>query len=282
MRVAVVGATGNFGRPVAFRLLEAGHKVRVLTRSAGNARARCGDRVEYAELDLLSLDDAIAALSSCQAVHLNLNLDRISSADAAVWSGYRNIVAAARVNHVARISSIVGDPPLDPARDFLCDAALFGGSKLIADSGVPFTLFYPSWFMEGIRWFSEDGRALVPGHQRHRYHWLAATDYADRVVRALEMPDCANRQLWIHGPAALSIPEALSVWCSSHLPGVAVEELPIARLRNRNLNDVFYQRYLDLMAAMEVTGEIGDPTAANALFGPPRTTLREFIGSHVH
>ncbi len=277
MRIAVIGATGNFGRPVTKKLLESGYKVRAVTRSADKARKRLGDKIEIAESDLTNLEEVIAALRACDAVHLNLNLDRVSSKDAAAWPGYRNIVDSARVNDVARISYIEGDPPLDEEHDFSCDPELFGGAKLIAQSGLPYTIFNPTWFMESLPWFIENGRAIVPGNQRHKYHWLAAADYADMVARAIVMPECANKILWICGPEAYSIPDALSLWCVDMLPGVLVEEIPIKEHRKVAPNDTAWQRYMDLMAVMERTGEIGDPTEANKLLGAPKTTLRDFI-----
>jgi uncharacterized protein YbjT (DUF2867 family) len=279
--IAIIGATGNFGRPVTYRLLDQVHRVRVITRSAEKARKHFGDRAEIIVADLTKQDEVVTALRGCDVVHVNMNLDRVSSEEAAAWPGFQHIAHAARVNNLSRISTIEGDPPLDAERGFICDPELHGGSKILAESGVPFTLFNPSWFMEGLKWFIEpDGRAIVPGMQRQKYHWIAASDYADIVARALFMPACANKRLWIHGPEALTIPEALSIWRARMLPGVKVEEVPVESMRTQFPDDIFWQRYMDLMDSMEHSPEIGDTTEANALLGAPKTTLREWIRQH--
>lgn len=234
--------------------------------------------MEIVVADLTKRDQVVKALEGCGVVHVNMNLDRVSSAEAAAWPGYAHIAHAANINKLSRISSIEGDPPLDAERGFVCDPDLHGGSKTLAESGVPFTLFNPSWFMEGIKWFIEpDGRAIVPGIQRQKYHWVAAADYAERVTHALFMPECANKRLWIHGPEALSIPEALQCWCDHQLTQIQVEEVPIETLRSRFPDDNFWQRYLDLMDAMEHSPEIGAPAEANYLLGAPRTTLSAWL-----
>lgn len=282
MLISIIGATGNFGKPVALTLLEQGIPVRVITRNEEKARKYFADRAEIVVADLTMQDEVITALRGCDVVHVNMNLDRVSSEEAAAWPGYKHIAHAARVNNLSRISTIEGDPPLDAERGFICDPELHGGAKIIAESGVPFTLFNPSWFMEGLKWFIEpDGRAIVPGMQRQKYRWMAASDYADIVARALFMPECANKRLWLHGPEAMSIPEALALWCEQMLPGVRVEEVPVESMRSQFPDDQFWQRYLDLMTAMEHSPEIGDATEANALLGAPKTTLREWIKQHI-
>ena len=47
-RILVIGATGLLGKPVVERLTNAGHTVRVLTRSAEKAREVFGDNAESA------------------------------------------------------------------------------------------------------------------------------------------------------------------------------------------------------------------------------------------
>ncbi len=281
MRIAVIGARGNFGRPVVFRLLKEGYKVRALCRDLTRARKHFGDKVEYAGVDVCNLPDLIAALRGCDVVHFNLNLDRISSAEAAAWPGFQNIVDAARVCNISRITGIGGgDPPLNHERDFAFDEQLYGGGKIISQSGLPYTLFYPAWFMEGIHWFIEDGKAIIPGKQRNRYHWIAAADYADRVVKAMTMPGCSGKSFWVHGPESLTIPEAVTRFCNAVHPGMPVEEVAIEVHRKLFPDDVAWGRYMDLMTAMETAREIGDSSEFNRLLGQPVTTLNEFISAH--
>jgi len=51
MQVLILGATGTLGQPVARSLLDRGHGVRVLARSAQKVRAMFGKDVEVYEGD---------------------------------------------------------------------------------------------------------------------------------------------------------------------------------------------------------------------------------------
>ncbi|MBT8246953.1 MAG: NAD(P)H-binding protein, partial [Acidimicrobiia bacterium] len=71
-RILVIGATGMLGRPVVTRFIEAGHTVRILTRSAEKAKAMFGDTVEIAEGSATDIGDVRSAMAGCDAVHINL------------------------------------------------------------------------------------------------------------------------------------------------------------------------------------------------------------------
>jgi uncharacterized protein YbjT (DUF2867 family) len=120
--------------------------------------------------------------------------------------------------------------------------------------------------------------AIVLGRQPHAYHMVAARDFARMVSRALRTPDAANRHCFVHGPEAITMADALRLYCRVVEPGKRVITLPLWCMRvidalvlGRKLQDT-----LQLMALMQRVGERGDPTEANRLLGAPATTLRQW------
>ncbi|TPV93051.1 MAG: NAD-dependent epimerase/dehydratase family protein [Myxococcales bacterium FL481] len=71
--ILALGGTGMLGQPVVGRLLDRGHRVRVLTRSVAKTRARLGDPVELAEGTVERESDLRAAMSGCGEPEITLD-----------------------------------------------------------------------------------------------------------------------------------------------------------------------------------------------------------------
>ncbi|MGB9633155.1 MAG: SDR family oxidoreductase [Chloroflexaceae bacterium] len=109
MFVLVIGATGMLGAPVAEALRSAGHSVRVMSRDPQRARARLGEAFTYIAGDVEDAASLDAALTDCDAVHINLN----GGADLDLERrGVQHIVHAARKAGVQRVSYISGAPAI--------------------------------------------------------------------------------------------------------------------------------------------------------------------------
>jgi uncharacterized protein YbjT (DUF2867 family) len=84
------------------------------------------------------------------------------------------------------------------------------------------TIFRPTYFMETLPRQVRGGRAVVLGRQPHPFHLIAATDFARMVSRALATPESAGKRLDVHGPQALTIADALRIYCQQLAPGTRV------------------------------------------------------------
>jgi uncharacterized protein YbjT (DUF2867 family) len=278
-RILIVGATGMLGEPVARRLRADGHEVRILARDP-DAAARlfapdfdivAGDATDRAALD--------RALRGCTAVHVNLRgKNTFESYRRDEQRGVETIAAAAAHAGLGRISytSAAGDP--ERLTGFPLARIKQACERAIEASGVPFTIFRPTHFMESLPKFIQRGHATVIGHQPHRYHYLAAADYAAMVSKALRMPECASRALTIFGPQPLTMFEALSVYCRSLVPPLAPRRIPMPlfRLLAYVRNDPDMKFAASLFAGFSRIGESGDPSEARRLLGPATTTLEDW------
>ena len=82
----------------------------------------------------------------------------------------------------------------------------------------------------------------------------------------------------MHGPEAITIPDALRLYCSLVKPGKRVVSLPLGFM---SIIDALFMRgqlrsTLQLMKVTERVGERGDPSEANRALGAPPTTLRRW------
>ncbi len=210
-RVLVVGATGMLGAPVARRLLAEGWRVRCLVRDALRARAKLGVGFEYVTADVTRPDTLDEAFEGCGHVHLNLRgTNTLASYEQHEVLGAAHCAAAARRHGVRRISYLSGAGRMTPANQRYFPIRIKRAVEAsLAASGVPWTFFRATHFMESLALFVRDGRASVLGRQPHALHYLAAADYACMAARALDSADAQNRVFYLFGPQALTMREAL-------------------------------------------------------------------------
>ena len=112
---------------------------------------------------------------------------------------------------------------------------------------------------------------------------VAAADFARLVSLAFQVPDAANRDLFVHGPEAVTITEALGLYCSFVEPDKRVVTVPLGLMRplDRLFMGGALRANLELMGLLQRLGERGDPSEANRLLGALTTTVREWCERRV-
>jgi uncharacterized protein YbjT (DUF2867 family) len=99
-------------------------------------------------------------------------------------------------------------------RDSEGETAKLGAERAIEASGVPFTIFKPTYFMETLPLHVQGPFGMVLGRQPHPLRMVAADDYARMVSAALRTPESSGLHLYVFGPEPLTISEALRIYCS--------------------------------------------------------------------
>ena len=272
-RVLVIGATGLLGEPVARGLLEKGFDVRVMSRGADRARARFPEPFEIAAGDALAVADVERALDGCDAVHVSIDHDLEDECVA-------QVLEAAGPRGLERITYISGVTVCEENRWFPLVDRKLRSEESIRASGIDFTIFRPGYFMEMLARFIRDGRALVVGRPRRRWHFVALDDFARMVVESYWRPEALGKSFYVHGPEGLTVLEAVRAYCRVLHPeirsfrGTPVWLLHlIARLRG----STEMRQGVDMVAYLETVGERGDPAEANAILGAPRITLDAWL-----
>ena len=275
--VLVIGGTGALGAPVARQLRGDGYRVRLLARKLPAARDRHAD-LEYVEGDLDDTASLRSALAGCAAVHVSVRggptaeqYDRVEHRGTAQVA---ELAALAGVGRLTYVSHMLAAP--DAAAPAL--RAKSRAEQAIAASAVPSTIFRPTYFMETLPRQVRGTRAVVIGRQPHPFHLVAATDFARMVARALATPQAAGKRLDVHGPQALTIADALRIYCERLAPGTRVVTRPLwfMAVLDRMVLRGQLRGTLDLMRALQQSGERGDPSRADQLLGAPTTTLLQW------
>ena len=279
-RILVAGGTGLVGQPVARRLRSDGFQVRVLVRDTRRARDRLGPDFEYLQGDVEDAAAVERAVAGCDGVHVSLgSAGNPEAIDRVEHRGTARLAAAAARHGVVRISYVTGslvhetyEPKLPEHR------AKFQAERAIQDSGVPYAFFRPTYFMDNLPLHLQGRLAVVLGRRQPPLHMVAASDFAGMVSRAFRLPEAANRDFYIFGPEAVTIPDALRRYCSLVEPGARVVTVPLGIMSqaDRLLMGGRLHANLQLMRLLQRLGECGDPSEATRLLGAPTTTVRRW------
>jgi len=277
--ILVVGATGMLGEPVARQLQQDGYEVRVLARNPQKARAKLGDAFDLVKGDVENPASLEKALDGCFGVHINLmGGPKAEDFDRVEHRGTANVAKASAKLGVQHLTYLSGAAVFEENAWFPSIKAKLQAEAAIRESGVPYSIFCATHFMESLPLYIRGQRASVIGKQPHRLHWLAADDYARMVSKTFRLPEAANKRFFIFGPEAWTMREALEKYCSTVRPDVKVSSTPIwvLSLIGKVSFNTELQFIAELMRFFDKAGEGGDPAEANELLGAPTTTLEQW------
>jgi len=191
--VLVTGATGTLGKAIVEAAVNAGISVRQGVRS----QAKANPRADAAHLDYADPATVPPALAGASAVVL-----MAPPLDPNAPAQLRPVISAAKaanVRHLILISAFgVNHNEQAPLRVV---------EHLVMDSGVPFTILRPNFFMEN---FSEGAQVhgIRQGNAIHlaagdgKTSFISVRDVASAVVAALQQSP-SGREFDLTGPAAL-------------------------------------------------------------------------------
>jgi len=268
--IVVLGGTGMLGQPVARRLKEDGFGVRIMTRDRQKAGKMFDDSFEIFTGNPMETKCLEEALQGCSGVHISLP----SEAERPVA---KTVAKVAAKHGVQRISYISGRTVAEENRWFPMINRKFQAEQAIREGGVPYTIFCPTMFMELLPMFVVKGRASVLGKQPHPYHWVAAEDFAGMVSAAFGLTNAANQRLFVLGPEAIPMPEALRRYCTVFHPDikkVTITPFWLVKLLAAVTGDQGLKSAGELMSYFEKVGErSSNPAKINGILGAPAMTL---------
>ena len=281
--ILVIGGTGMLGKPVARQLKADGFKVRLLARNPEKAQTLLGSGYEIVKGDVDDLSSLRSALTGVDGVHISLkggpteaDFDRMDHL------AVRDIARAARELGVGRVTLISAYAVSEEKADTPESRAKVKGEAALRSSGVPYTIFRCSWFMETLPMFVQGKNISLIGNQVHPLHWIAVEDYARMVSKSYQSDDALNKELYIFGPESLTMREAMQLYTEIAAPGVKLS--PISTRMLSVLGWVSFNPEWKSMATLmkhyERWGEDGSPAEADRLLGAPKVTLREWCESN--
>jgi uncharacterized protein YbjT (DUF2867 family) len=277
--ILVIGGTGMLGKPVAQQLKADGFNIRLLARNPEKAQKLLGAGFEIVKGDVDNHAALKEAMTGVDGVHISLkggpteaDFDRMDHL------AVRDIAQIAKDKNVGRVTLISAYAVSEEKADTPESKSKLKGEAALKSSGVPYTIFRASWFMESLPLFVQGKSMSLIGNQIHPLHWIAAEDYARMVSKSYQTDETLKKELYIFGPESYTMGEAMKIYTE-----IAAPESKVSPISTKMLSilgtltfNTEWKSMATLMRHYERHGEDGSPEEANRLLGTPTTTLKEW------
>lgn len=275
--ILVIGATGMLGKPVAKQLLKDGVHVRVLARNPQKAQQILGDGFDIHAGDVADSASLRASLKDVDGVHISLKGGPTEADFKRMdYHATRDIAQLAKESGTPRITLLSAYAVHPEKADTPESRAKYKGEQALKNSGVSYTIFRASWFMESLPLFVQGKTISLIGNQSHPLHWVAAEDYARMVSQSYKSDETLNKELYIFGPEAYTMEDAMKIYAES----VGLKVAPISTTMLSVLGTLTFNADWKSMAVLmkhyERWGEDGSTEEANRLLGTAKITLKEW------
>jgi uncharacterized protein YbjT (DUF2867 family) len=272
MTIVVTGATGNVGRPLVTALVDAGAKVRAVSRRPQSAGLPA---------DVEVVESASEAVAGASAVFLNsraLGSELAAVADQARREGVTRLVA---------LSAINADD------DFARQPSRFRGDRnkeveqLAVDSGLQWVSLRPSVFVTN---FAGMWSAQIRAGDIVRGPYAAASsapivesDIAEVAARALLTDDLVGQKIPLTGPQSLTNIELVDIIGGVLGRPLQYQEAPNELVRQRFVGLGFPPEFGDAYIAMLAT-TIDEPAVVTdgvqQILGRPAQSFEQWVVEH--
>jgi uncharacterized protein YbjT (DUF2867 family) len=233
-QLTVIGATGFLAVPVINSLLERGVKVKAVVRNINKAKELLPAEVDIVQADVANVDSLKTALKGSSTIYITLNTTSLDTSLPfhAEREGVINIVEAAKATGVKHIMQIMGIDLLHKEfalddMEYLTNRIREPGLEAIRQSGINYTFFHCSFFLDSFPVFIQDGVFAIMGNYQHPVYYTNTTDLAKNINNAIDNPEAFNQAFSVQGKEGVSFVEAANQFVASYNPSVKVEVLPL-------------------------------------------------------
>jgi uncharacterized protein YbjT (DUF2867 family) len=283
-KILLIGATGMLGKPVTQQLVKAGFDVSVMGRCPENLQ-KIFPTVNVLKGDLKNKSDLKMAFQGQDAVYLNLSV--LQTQKETDWlterEGVQNVIEIAKeVNlpRIALLSSLVMNYQGMNGFDWWVFRVKENAVRLIRDSGIPYSIYYPSTFMESYSLQIVGNFIAEAGKSFYKMYFIAAEDYGSQVAADLKSNTTENREFTIQGTEAFTYKEANQIFARNSSKKLYILSTPmwVMKVGSSLVQQANYAYHI-LTALNYFPEKFGSDKAWREL-GEPKITLKEFANSY--
>jgi len=273
------------GKPVTKELVKTGFDVKILTRNIPKMQ-ELFPSIKNVGGDVFDRKSLANAMEGREIVYVNLSIQQDSKKTDPQQEkeGVDNIIAAARetgIKRIAYLSSLIKN--YNGMKGFSWWAFDIKESAInkIKNSGIPFTIFYPSTFMETFPFQMIRGNKIMMIGQSVAPMWfIAAEDYAKQVAKSFQLDDSENKEYAVQGPEPFTFDEAARIIIKNHSKSnLKVMKAPMAILKFLGLFNPRLNYGTNICDALNKYPEKFESEKTWQELGKPSITLAEYAKS---
>ena len=281
MKIVFIGGTGMLGMPVAKQLISDGFDVTLLARDPAKMQKLFpGSAVIRG--DVLDKQSLIAAFENCDTVYLNLSIQQSSKEKdlQPEREGVRNAIEAAQqknLKRIAHLSSIIQNYQGMNGFNWWAFDIKQKSVEAIKSSGIAYSIFYPSTFMETLSHQMRKGNwVFLLGKSEAPMWWIAVRDYAKQVSRSFQIAGTGNKEYTIQGQEPFDFENAARVFVDNCPKKLRLLKMPMSVLKFFSQFNQTMDYGVRICEALNKYPEKFESEKTWAELGMPATTLKQF------
>jgi hypothetical protein len=283
-KIAIIGATGMLGQPVTHAFISAGFEVTVFARNIDKARLAYGESVRIVEGTLKDREKIKALLQDQEILYLNLSVEQASAESdfQPEREGLDAILAIAKQTGIRRIgylSSLVHFYQGQNGFQWWAFDIKQKAVEKIKNSGIPYSIFYPSTFMESFdKGAYRQGKNLaLAGTSKYKMYLIAGVDYGKQVVKAFQL-NKGNHEYAVQGQEGFTADEAAKFYVDNYSKQkVKILKAPVGMLKFMGLFSKKFSYGAKIVDALNNYPEKFESEKTWAELGKPETRFIDYI-----
>jgi nucleoside-diphosphate-sugar epimerase len=235
-KILFIGASGMLGKPTALELLRAGFDVSMLARDTEKMQ-KLFPNINILKGDVFDSDSLQNAMQGQEIVYANLSIPQSSKKNEPQQEreGVANIIDAAKKSGVRRIgylSSLIKDYQGMNGFNWWAFDIKQNAIDAIKNSGLNYSIFYPSTFMETIdKQMLQGNRLMMLGKSEAPMWFIAAKDYGVQVAWAMKKAGDNNQEYNVQGLEPLTFDEAAKQFCENCKRKLTITRAPMTPVK---------------------------------------------------
>jgi len=279
-RITVIGATGMIGIPVTKELIKAGFEVTALVRNIEKAKQFFPAGVNFVRGNIQNKNEISEALKNANAVYINISTtanDKENEFNPEM-GGLDNILSALKTSSVKQVAFLSSFLARNYEGNWWVMIAKKQGIVKVKNCGIPYTIFYPSNFMENFNGGMKSGKKInAIGKSTEKAWWIAGEDFGRQVANAFNSEKSLNKEYPVQGLEAMSMTEASRIFIDNHTKEkLSIAGLPMGTAKFLALFVKPLKFVVPLMQVMNNNKETFEAQNTWNELGKPSITLKQY------
>jgi len=274
-KILFIGASGMLGKPVALELIRAGFQLTLFGRDVEKLE-KLFPKIPVVKGDVFDIASLEAALKGQEIVYLNLSVAQTSKKNdrQPEREGIKNIIDAAKKTAIKRIvylSSLIKNYEGMNGFNWWSFQIKQAAVNAIKKSGLKYSIFYPSTFMECLdKQMLQGSRLMLAGRSEAPMWFIAGKDYGTQVAWALKKAGDNNQEYTIQGLEPYTFDQAAKIFCDNYKTPTKTMRAPLAPLKflgmfNQRISYTYHicealNKYPEKFESENAWNDLGKPT----------------------
>ena len=267
------------GKPVAKELMLHSFDVSLLARDINKTKQIFPD-AKIIEGNVFDKKSLLKAFVGIETLYLSLSVEQSSkkSQQQTEREGMDNIIFAAKetgIKRIAYLSSLVHFYNGMNGFEWWVFNIKQNASDRIKASGISYSIFYPSTFMETFPYQMMMGKKIaLIGKSEMPMWFIAAADYAKQVAKSFSISGDENKEYIIQGQQSFTFEEAGKIFIENYSKTLKIIRLPVGVLKffGKFSQKASYgwkicealNKYPEKFESLRTWNELGTPTTSLA------------------